>query len=1112
MPRKSFISGRPHRHVLVAAVGWFCFLLVPMGSALGQSTFYWGGGTNDIADGTAIVTNWTSLEGTWGPSTQNFATDTGGTTYQAWSNGGIFSGTFMGYSSNTTTEIAYITNTADFSLSGLSVNVAVAAGSGNKWVSFVADEARTITLLEGAVIDVRGAGTNLASLTPGLNTGLTINRVGTNVSLVGSDGFTKTGNYVFQLFGNHDGLTGTVNILHNANVASGNAAGTVLLGSGTTANGSLAGITRFNVSASGFFGGSATDFGTIGRLGVYGNSNNQLNDAAVIELAGLGIFLFNDSAGTTETVGSLRLASAGILDLGDSGNGGTLLFSDGIDRAHDRAQLSVRLTSGGTNGTAVNLGSHHGLGTGVLLPWLTDATKARFGMIDASNNLAWVAPTDVTGNVNSITDLNANYRIVGNAASFGANTNLASGAAAHTLAFYRSNSSGPVTVRITDTLTVGGGGIVAANDNQNLDVTLEGTNGTSLTTGSNTPLYLASGFGGNSGQQGTLNINAPITGTMDVIKGGYGTVKFGGTNQANTYTGTTYVNSGVLALGKSSGTNAIAGNVVIRNGGTLQLDNRDQIADTSTVTIESGGYFNTLARNETIANLAGAGMLVSTVTAFTNSLTVNSSVTPGDGGIGSLILNLGSTGGTNSFFRMNTNAVFNMELSAAGGTPDRVDFYNYDSGEFILAGSNAINLSLVGAQTDGRYTVSLFRFFNDNGTTAANSGLTAGLTIGTTGTIIGAPTLNFNAGGSTIDITYNVGAMFYTDGGTVTLSGAQNYDAATFIRNATTLNANTLGALPATTTTALVMDDTGSGGSTLNLGANQTVSSLAGAATSTIGLGAHTLAVNGSSSTTFAGTITGSGNLTKQGNNTLTLAGSNSFTGAAQVQGGRLVVAQGGALDATEITVTDAVLSVNGTAGGTISVGTGGRVGGNGTVGTLDINGGGLLAPGNSAGTLTATNGASWSQGGSYDWEIFSLAGPAGTGWDLLDVTGGTLDLNGITAEGGFTINLITLQSDNLTTGILAGFNPAATYTNWMIARAPQITGFDAGLFTLNASAFSGASGTFRLEERSLSGASGLFVVYEGNGVEPIPEPGTWAAAALLALVAYLRWRRRQLV
>ena len=877
-----------------------CFLLVPMGSALGQSTFYWGGGTNDIADGTAIVTNWTSLEGTWGPSTQNFATDTGGTTYQAWSNGGIFSGTFMGYSSNTTTEIAYITNTADFSLSGLSVNVAVAAGSGNKWVSFVADEARTITLLEGAVIDVRGAGTNLASLTPGLNTGLTINRVGTNVSLVGSDGFTKTGNYVFQLFGNHDGLTGTVNILHNANVASGNAAGTVLLGSGTTANGSLAGITRFNVSASGFFGGSATDFGTIGRLGVYGNSNNQLNDAAVIELAGLGIFLFNDSAGTTETVGSLRLASAGILDLGDSGNGGTLLFSDGIDRAHDRAQLSVRLTSGGTNGTAVNLGSHHGLGTGVLLPWLTDATKARFGMIDASNNLAWVAPTDVTGNVNSITDLNANYRIVGNAASFGANTNLASGAAAHTLAFYRSNSSGPVTVRITDTLTVGGGGIVAANDNQNLDVTLEGTNGTSLTTGSNTPLYLASGFGGNSGQQGTLNINAPITGTMDVIKGGYGTVKFGGTNQANTYTGTTYVNSGVLALGKSSGTNAIAGNVVIRNGGTLQLDNRDQIADTSTVTIESGGYFNTLARNETIANLAGAGMLVSTVTAFTNSLTVNSSVTPGDGGIGSLILNLGSTGGTNSFFRMNTNAVFNMELSAAGGTPDRVDFYNYDSGEFILAGSNAINLSLVGAQTDGRYTVSLFRFFNDNGTTAANSGLTAGLTIGTTGTIIGAPTLNFNAGGSTIDITYNVGAMFYTDGGTVTLSGAQNYDAATFIRNATTLNANTLGALPATTTTALVMDDTGSGGSTLNLGANQTVSSLAGAATSTIGLGAHTLAVNGSSSTTFAGTITGSGNLTKQGNNTLTLAGSsaNTFSGATFIGEGVLELGKTAGVDA----------------------------------------------------------------------------------------------------------------------------------------------------------------------------------------------------------------------
>jgi len=55
------------------------------------------------------------------------------------------------------------------------------------------------------------------------------------------------------------------------------------------------------------------------------------------------------------------------------------------------------------------------------------------------------------------------------------------------------------------------------------------------------------------------------------------------------------------------------------------------------------------------------------------------------------------------------------------------------------------------------------------------------------------------------------------------------------------------------------------------------------------------------------------------------------------------------------------------------------------------------LAPGNSAGQTDAGTTA-WNQGGSYDWEIFNLAGPAGSGWDLLNITNGSLNLGGITA------------------------------------------------------------------------------------------------------------------
>ena len=129
-----------------------------------------------------------------------------------------------------------------------------------------------------------------------------------------------------------------------------------------------------------------------------------------------------------------------------------------------------------------------------------------------------------------------------------------------------------------------------------------------------------------------------------------------------------------------------------------------------------------------------------------------------------------------------------------------------------------------------------------------------------------------------------------------------------------------------------------------------------------------------------------------------------------------------------------------------------------------------------------------------------------------MSVSEGTLDLNGITSAGRFTINLITLQGDNVTQGARTDFQPAATYTNWLIASAPTISGFDSSLFTLASSLFVGATGTFAIEQRNIDGGQGLFITYDGsNGGEPVPEPGTWVAAALLAGEAgYARWRHRK--
>jgi len=266
---------------------------------------------------------------------------------------------------------------------------------------------------------------------------------------------------------------------------------------------------------------------------------------------------------------------------------------------------------------------------------------------------------------------------------------------------------------------------------------------------------------------------------------------------------------------------------------------------------------------------------------------------------------------------------------------------------------------------------------------------------------------------------------------------------------------------------------------------------------------------------TIAGAITGSGGIVKDGTNALTLSGTNTFTGSTVIREGRLILDSTASLASSSVTVTNATLTINGVVSGTTTVESGGVLGGSGTVGTLVMGEGGTLEPGNSAGTVTATNGATWSQNGFYNWEIFDLDGPAGTGWDLLDVTGGTLDLTGITTAGGFTINLITLQADNVTQGALTGFDPTASYSNWLIARAPEVVGFDPTLFTLNSASFVGATGTFGITLMDIEdNKQGVFLTYTGAALgEPIPEPGTWAAAILLALAAgYVRWRRRRAV
>ena len=90
----------------------------------------------------------------------------------------------------------------------------------------------------------------------------------------------------------------------------------------------------------------------------------------------------------------------------------------------------------------------------------------------------------------------------------------------------------------------------------------------------------------------TATINTAISGAgFGLTNAGAGTLTLGG-SASNTYTGMTTVKAGTLALSKTGGATALAGNITIGSGSgaaTLQLAGSNQIAPSAGVTLAAGG-------------------------------------------------------------------------------------------------------------------------------------------------------------------------------------------------------------------------------------------------------------------------------------------------------------------------------------------------------------------------------------------------------------------------------------------------------------------------------------------------------------------------------------------
>ncbi len=491
----------------------------------------------------------------------------------------------------------------------------------------------------------------------------------------------------------------------------------------------------------------------------------------------------------------------------------------------------------------------------------------------------------------------------------------------------------------------GGGGGASENSTSTSDSSFGGGNG-----GSNSGVNSGMPGGGGAGLGGGLFISDLSTTTIVVTTQAVASSLFSGNNTVHGNAGTTTVAGTTNATAGS----ALGADLFIDQSGTLDFNL------SSGVTLQPA---NPIASNtngtSTIQN-SGAGTLdlsgashtfLSNVLMTAGTVNITSDANLGNAS-STLTFNGGTleTTGTFSSNRTTTASSGGGTIQTASGTWTLSGAIS-GSGSLTKAGSGTLILSGNNSSYSGTTTIS-------TGTLQVNTVPSLG-----TGNVVNDSALVFNTTGSA---TYS-GAISGTgsvtqegSGATVILSESNSYTGTTTI-SAGTLQAG--GANVFSSSSAVSLANTS--GATLNLNTHaNTISSLSGGGTSGGGvlITSTTLTVGDSTSTTYAGVISGSsGIVVKQGSGTLTLTGTNTYTGLTHVTAGNL--------------------TVNGSIAGIITVDVGSTLKGTGTIGgAATING--TVIPGNSIGTLNFSSGLTLNAGSTTQIEINPTTS------SLLDVTG----------------------------------------------------------------------------------------------------------------------------
>ena len=559
-------------------------------------------------------------------------------------------------------------------------------------------------------------------------------------------------------------------------------------------------------------------------------------------------------------------ATAGQLTFGNGG--GVLLATAGFELSANRG---VDLgTSGGTLRTD----------SGVALAYA--------GVIANSGSLAKAGSGTLTltgtNTYNGATNISAGSLVIDGSGSLRSGSYL--GAISNNGRFVYNSSAAQTLFGVisgTGNLTLNGTGTLMLTGNSTYTGTTTINSGT-LQLGNNSAAGSVTGSIVNNGtlvlnRSNALTLSQVVSGSGNLIQNGSGTVTLSG---ANTYSGITSINNGVLAVSSDDSLGTAPGTVtadsLVLNGGTLQVGgvvlnaNRGISLGTSGGTFTVDGsltYAGVIAGTGSLTK-SGAGKLTLTGTnAYTGTTTINA---------GTLQLgNNGTTGSIDStssivnndtlLFYRSDSFTFSHAMAGTG------NLAKYGSGTLTLSGTNTysgtttIGGGVLAVSSDSNLgsapgSATAGNLVLNNGTLQATASFdlnaNRGITLTGTGTFAIDPSVTLNYAG----VIASTGNLVKSGSGTLTLSGTNTYNG--------TMNINA---------GALVID----GGGSLGSGSYNNAIMNSGSFT-----------YNSSAIQNLAGVISGTGDLTQAGSGTLTLTGTNTYTGTTNVSAGTLQIGNGG--------------------------------------------------------------------------------------------------------------------------------------------------------------------------------------------------------------------------